>query len=138
MIQRAHDALGLRQAMDEVEKLRELSIDMQEWLEDDRNIALHEGADYGVFEYNRPHVYTGHYFFSTARGKDAVRLSREILDTLFDDYGAEIVQGLTPTSHKGALWLTRQLGFTHHGSTDTVAGEHQVFTLTKADWRGNQ
>lgn len=136
MLTRATDAVGLRAAMDQVEKLRELSIDMQKWIEDDRNIALQEGDNYGVFEFNRPHVYTGHYFFGSARGKEAIRLSKDILDSVFNDYDAEVIQGLTPSHHKGALWLNRQLGFTNYGVTDTVAGEHQIFILTKADWRG--
>jgi hypothetical protein len=124
--------------MDQVEKLRELDIDMDEWIKDENNICLCEGDNYGAFEYNRPGVYTGHYFFGSARGKAAIRISKDILDSIFGLYKAEVIQGLTPSHHKGALWLNRQLGFKHYGVTDTVAGEHQVFILTKADWRGNQ
>lgn len=95
------------------------------------NVALTDGeGNFGLFEYEAPGIYTGHYFYKTARGKAAFALASEMLDMMFEI--AELIKGLTPTDHKGAVWLSKKLGFTSYG-TVTIDQDYIIFIKTKAE-----
>ena len=134
MTTRCTDGQRLREAMAKSEWLREVNCDMDEWAANTNNVALESGDDFGVFEYEYPGVYTGHYFFGSARGKTAIALSKHMLAIVFDEYGAKTIRGMTPSHHKAALWMNRQLGFKDYGEVDTPAGPHRLVCLTKADF----
>ncbi len=134
MITRCKDGRALRHRMDETPALTEVIVDMSDWVADDRNIALEENEDYGVFEYFLPGVYTGHYFFNSRGSKARARAIR-MLDEVFQNYGVQLIRGLTPVHHRGALWMNRQLGFTSYGVVETIAGPHELFILPKEDFR---
>lgn len=114
--------------------------DMDDWIVDSRNIAYttDDGLDYGAFEHLSDGVVMGHYFFGRSRGKEAIKLSRDIIEALFQETGVVVIQGLTPTHHKAALWMNRQLGFKPYQIIDTEAGPHQIFALTKQEWIDNK
>lgn len=134
-VQRTEIADHLRQVMAETPALRHVCVDMDDWIADKNNVCFDDGNDnYGAFEFNWPGVFTGHYFFSNARGRTAINLSRAMLRRLFDEHNAMAVRGLTPTDHKAALWMNRHLGFKPHNVVETEAGPHRVFVLTKADF----
>jgi hypothetical protein len=81
-----------------------------------------------------PSAVYGHYFF-WSRGKDAVKASEEFLKEIFrGDYGVEIIVGLTPTTHKGALWLNQRLGFKKIEVVPSIVGDLQMVMLTKKEW----
>lgn len=113
--------------------------DLDDWIVDKRNIAYHDGlGNYGAFESLSPGVVIGHYFFQNARGRAAIRTATEIIKYLFLENEVTVIQGLTPTHHKAALWMNRQLGFKPYQIIDTEAGPHQIFALTKAEWNSSQ
>lgn len=135
MIKRTETAEGLRQTMEATPALKHVYVDMDEWIADERNVCYDDGnGNFGAFEFNWPGVYTGHYFFSNARGRAALDLSRAVLRQMFEHHNAMAIRGLTPVDHKAALWMNRQLGFKPHNVVDTEAGPHRVFVLTKADF----
>lgn len=134
-ISRTLDAEGLRQTMEATPALKHVYVDTDDWIADTDNVCFDDGnGNYGAFEFNYPGVFTGHYFFKTARGRAAIDLSRAMLGCLFDQYGAKAVRGLTPVDHKAALWMNRHLGFKPYKIVQTEAGPHQVFVLTKDEW----
>lgn len=134
MISRVTEASGLKEVMANTPSLTHVYCDMDEWTADKNNVAFEQDGNFGVFEYEYPGVYTGHYFFGSARGKTAIELSKAMLALIFDEYGAMCIRGMTPTHHKAALWMNRQLGFKDYGEVDTPAGPHRVVILTKADF----
>jgi hypothetical protein len=133
VIIRSFDGAALDKEMRSTPALKHINVDILEWIKDDKNLALEEDGNFGVFEYNWDHVYTGHYFFH-ARGKEAKALSIRMLRVAFEEYGMKLVRGLTPVEHRGAVMMTRWLGFTDHGTVDTEAGECWIFTLTREEF----
>lgn len=116
--------------------------DPYSWLEHRENIALirEDTQDISLFERQNkvPTAVHGHYFFHS-RGKEAYLTAVEMLDEIFrPEYKVEIVIGLTPTDHKGALWMNRRLGFKSHGVIDTEAGPHEFVVMTKEEWENTR
>lgn len=106
------------------------------WLKDDRNVALQAGESFGIFQYEIPGVYTGHYFFSMRdRGKRAKALALEMLDEFFENYDVKVLRGLTPLQNRAARWMTRQLGFQSFGAVTTLAGPCELFIMTRDQFR---
>lgn len=119
------DAISLYPAVND-------NFDCDEWVENTNNIMLREGDSTGVFAYEYPGLYTGHYFFRV-KGRAAINLAKEMLNEVFTKYGAQAVRGLTKTDNRPALWITRQLGFKSCGRIVTENGEHELFILNKED-----
>ncbi len=110
----------------------------EQWVKNGANVALidPETKDVALFErqYKIPHVVHGHYFFHS-RGKKAKETAEAALDEIFSGkYNVEVVSGLTPHDHKGALRMNKWLGFTSYGTIDTAAGPHEFVVLTKQEW----
>lgn len=78
-------------------------------------------------------VFTGHYFF-VSRGESAYHSASLFLDFIFKEYSVEVIKGLTPLEHKGALWLTRKLGFSDYGLVDSIAGKMRLSILTRREY----
>ena len=73
-------------------------------------MVLDGEEDFGLFEPDGDNACWGHYFFlSKPSAKESIIKANNILDKVFVDY--VVVKGLTPVDKKGALWLTRKLGF---------------------------
>lgn len=105
------------------------TFDTAEWLGDTRNVVLKEGGSFGVFEYNLPGVYTGHYMFKEHRGKDAIRLSNDMLEAVKTEYGAKLIRGIIEVENRASRLLTRKLGFESYGVVDTRAGPCEIFMM---------
>lgn len=132
MITRVKHADGLKTVMAATPALKEVNVDLDDWIKDNRNVCYTDGeGNYGAFEYNWPGVYTGHYFFGNARGRQALSLCKRILSIFADERDWKVIRGLTPTDHKGALWMNRQIGLLHHNIVETTAGPQWVSTMTR-------
>lgn len=136
MIHRVTEASGLKAVMASTPALTNVYCDLDEWIKVDNNLAFvdEEGVNFGAFEFVSHGVVMGHYFFGSARGRKAINLAKEIIDRVFNVHEIVVIQGLTPTHHKAALWMNRQLGFKPYQIIDTEAGPHQIFALTKSEW----
>jgi hypothetical protein len=113
----------------------------EEWISNEKNIALvNDNSDIALFEHQVALTDTvcGHYFFFS-RGKEAVKAAEEFLGEIFSSkYYVETITGLTPETHKGALWMNRRLGFKDHGQVSTVIGPCRFVILTKEQWKEAQ
>jgi hypothetical protein len=107
-----------------------------DWVANDQNVLLRSDDNFALFDYTYPGMFTAHYFFGSARGREALKLSREMLKTIFLEHGAHVIRGLTPVENKKAAWMTRQLGFTSHDFVETSAGLCEVFLLTLDEFFG--
>lgn len=128
MIQQCKDPEFLRDHLLVYEDYFSPDFDFEEYLEHD-NVVLQEGDSVGLFTYEYPGVYSGHYFF-TVRGREALKLAQEMLSEIFRSYGARTIRGLTPVEHKAALWMSRKLGFTSYGQVEIDGGRHELFLMT--------
>ena len=117
-----------------------LGFDPDQWLKSDGNVALiNEKGDISLFErqWRQPNTVYGHYFFKS-RGKSAITIAQEMLKEIFSGkYDVEVIVGLTPVEHKGAIWLNSRLGFKSYGDIDTEAGLCRFVLLTKQEWENN-
>lgn len=106
--------------------------DLSEFVSDG-GVCLRSDDNIALFERDAPRLWTGHYFFKV-RGKDALKLSRQMLKEFFSVFQPLVIKGLTPLEHLGARWMSRQLGFKSYGVVQTVVGPCELFILTKEDW----
>lgn len=130
MIYRTYDA-------EEVEKSVEpYATDYDpEWIEDMHNIALSDGnGNINLFTFERPSIYSGHYFYLNRRGQDAFDMAKESLNRIFTFYKAKLVVGLVPVEQRGARLLSEALGFTTHGVVDGYDQKMELFIQTKKDY----
>lgn len=107
-------------------------MDVVAWVSNPNNFSLVDNfGNVALFEDCGGQTYSGHYFF-LSRGKEAKAQAIEALRLIFERYHAEVVKGLTPLTHKAALYMNGQLGFKKYGETVTPKGLHAVVVLTKA------
>lgn len=111
------------------------------WFYGDGNVALiNKQGDVALFE-NQANLPTGtvcgHYLFRS-RGAKAIEAAKEFIDEVFDKEYAHTVLGFVPVEHKGAVWITKKLGFREYGEPRDIedAGPHRFFTMTKDRWKG--
>lgn len=101
------------------------------WLESPNNVAIRQDDNYGLFHRQVDGIYTGHYFFDSARGKRSKELAIEMIDHFFDTTKEKILRGLTPEDHKAARWMSRQVGFDSYGLIDTDNGPCELFIMIR-------
>lgn len=109
-------------------------LDVVAWVSNPNNISLIDNfGNVALFEDCGGQTYSGHYFF-VSKGKEAKDQALEALDLMFNKYHAEVIKGLTPLTHRAALYMNGQLGFRRYGETPTPKGLHAIVVLTKADF----
>lgn len=136
MIRRTYSVMDIYQATEQyAEEIT--GFEPKTWVEDNLNVALiNHNNDVALFErqFGQPKTVWGHYFFHS-RGKDARDEARNFLTEIFTgSYDVEMILGLTPTEHKGACWLNRQLKFQTLSELETVAGPAFLVMLSKQMW----
>lgn len=109
------------------------SFPYQKWVDNTKNVMLVDGDDVGLATFEYKGVYTVHWFY-VSRGRAAIKMAREMLNLMFQDYGAEAIRGLTPTKIKSARWLARQVGCTSYGFETFPSGENEIFIMTKQEF----
>lgn len=128
-----YETTDLEEIIEAVRLNPDADFDPQDW----NGIALSDGeGNLALFVHEFPGVVQGHYFFKSARGKDAVRLSFLALEKVFNEYDIKVVFGLTPHSKKGALWLSKHIGFRSYGKVETPKGPCEKFIMTKEEFNG--
>jgi hypothetical protein len=115
-----------------LEGFHDETFSVEDWMDHPKNIAIVNGDDLSIFTYERPGVYTGHFFY-TSRGKEALRSAKTILAEVFQ-YDVTLLMGLTPADKLGAKWLARKIGFKSHGDVETPQGVCELFILTRKEY----
>lgn len=130
MIDFSKDWEGLAKAMEPYMQ-DAIGFDPESLVLDSNNILLHDGKDnYSLIELEDGKFF-GHYLFGSARGKEAYRTARKMLEYLFLHYSLNEIYGRTPVDNKAALWMNTRLRFKKLYIEDTDAGPHQVVVLTR-------
>jgi len=103
------------------------SFDAEKWLSEEKNVALKDGANIAFGEYKLPGVYFVHFCFHTAKGRTAIELTKEMLETFSELAPVRICIGLITEENKKARWLIRQVGFTSLDMVETELGLCEMF-----------
>lgn len=101
-----------------------------DWVADQRNVSVVDGADVTLFDYEAPGVYQVHVLFDNARGRAAIEKVRAAFRHIFDT-GAELVFGLVPIFRRDVKWLARQAGMKFVGTRMTDCGRVEVYVLPR-------
>lgn len=99
----------------------------EEWFSHPENYALKEGENISFGEYKSPGVYWVHFCFHTAKGREAINLTKRMLESFCIACSVKIAIGLIELKNKKARWLIRQVGFKSLGETDTKNGICEMF-----------
>ena len=97
-------------------------------LNDARNVCLMGDGGAAMFAWRGPGIFEGHSFFRV-RGREAIMLGKSLLGSMFKDYGARMVWGLTPANLRHVRWFNRRLGFRSHGVMATPEGPCELFVM---------
>lgn len=108
-----------------------IGFDPQSLVEKKGNVLLTDGeTNYSLFEEQGPNIYYGHYLFNNVKGRQAISLARDMLETLKKlRPNAEAVRGVISKDNKKAVWITRQLGFEYLFSHKTEVGLVEIYNL---------
>jgi hypothetical protein len=133
VIERSFDLTKLIKGVSMVPSAYNEGADYASWLNNPNNFMFVDGDNVGLAQCETPHVYIVHWFF-TARGKEALRLGKDMLHELFERSLAKTVMGLTPVENKPARWLAKQIGFKGKGTIQCKFAECEMIFLTKDDF----
>lgn len=110
------------------------NFDFAAWL-DSRNVMFEEDGSVGLFSYDSPHVYTGHWYFKKGHRPD---LAKDMISVMFKYYGMEVLKGFTPVNLRGVILAARRLGMESHGTTmgspPFDEKEYELLIMTKSQF----
>jgi hypothetical protein len=111
------------------------TFDVETWFENPLNRAYVEGENIGFAEWKGNDNFWVHFCFHTARGREAINVTKRMVNELFNETNFNSCVGLIHEDNKKARWLIRQVGFKSLGLSDTENGVCEMFYLTKEDAR---
>lgn len=107
------------------------TFDVKAWLSNPLNVAFMKGNNVGFAEYKSPGVYWVHFCFDTARGREAIQLTKDMFEEFCRVCPVKIAIGLIEVNNRKARWLIRQVGFKSLGEVMTENGLCEMFYSTK-------
>jgi len=107
------------------------TFNVEEWFDTPNNYALIEGENIAFGEYKSPGTYHVHFCFHTARGREAVQLTKDMFEEFCRGCPVKTAIGLIEVNNKKARWLIRQVGFKSLGEVMTENGLCEMFYSTK-------
>lgn len=127
-VRRLIDAAECRTATDKHPDY--FSFDVEDWFSKTENYALKEGDNISFGEYKSPGVYWVHFCFDTAKGRDAINLTKRMFSEFCKTCPVRIAIGLIHLDNRKARWLIRQVGFKSLGEVETENGRCEMFYNT--------
>ena len=107
------------------------TFDADEWFSKPNNYALIEGNNISFGEYKSEGLYWVHFCFDTARGREAIDLTKRMLEAFYKAVPVVTSIGLIEVHNLKARWLIRQVGFKSLGDVTTENGICEMFYWTK-------
>lgn len=107
------------------------TFDVEKWLTNADNYALIEGDNIAFGEYKTPGTYWVHFCFDTARGREAIQLTKDMFEEFCRVCPVKIAIGLIEVNNRKARWLIRQVGFKSLGEVMTENGMCEMFYSTR-------
>ncbi len=106
-----------------------------DWLADERNIAIVQGDDIVLFDYEGEGLYQIHLLLES-RGRKAITAIREAFRRMFDDHGAQALFGMVPDFRRDVKLVSRWVGGRPAGKRSTEYGPCELFIVAKTAWKG--
>lgn len=107
--------------------LEHFTFDAHEWFSQPTNYAFIEGENVAFGEMKTPGVYWVHFCFHTAKGRQAIELTKRMFEALCFHSDLKAGVGLIHHENKKARWLIRQVGFKSEGLIETSNGLCEMF-----------
>jgi len=101
--------------------------DFSDFLADRMNVCLVEGEGGALFVWRGPGIFECHVMFEQ-RGKEVLRLSRQMLDIMRKDYGAKLFWAAVPVESRHVIMFTRLMGWKSQGVAELSHGYCELFT----------
>jgi hypothetical protein len=101
-----------------------------DWVSDHRNVAIVEGEDIVLFDYEAPGVYQIHVLLSS-RGRGAEGCIKRALYRVFRDHAAEFVFGMVPDFRRDVKMMARWVGMKSQGKRSTREGLCELFVIRR-------
>jgi hypothetical protein len=99
--------------------------DFTDFIADRMNVCLLSGNGGALFVWRGPGIYEVHVFFEQ-RGKEVIRLSREMLDWM-RDHGAKLFWAAVPVESRRVVMFTRLMGWKSQGVETLAHGRCELF-----------
>jgi hypothetical protein len=87
-------------------------------------LACGEGG--AMFVWRGPGIYEVHVMFEQ-RGREVIRLSHQMLDTMRKDCGAKLFWAAVPVESRHVIMFTRLMGWKSQGPADLSHGRCELF-----------
>jgi hypothetical protein len=100
--------------------------DFTDFLSDRHNVCLIEGNGGALFVWRGPGIYEVHVFFEQ-RGREVLRISREMLEVMRRDHGAQLFWAAVPITSRHVIMFTRLMGWKSQGFSDFPQGRCELF-----------
>lgn len=100
-------------------------VDFTDFLSDTNNVCLASGEGGAIFVWRGPGIYEVHVFFEQ-RGRDVIRLSREMLD-IMRKHGGKLFWAAVPIESRHVIMFTRLMGWKSQGLADLSHGTCELF-----------
>jgi hypothetical protein len=101
--------------------------DFSGFLSDRMNVCLLEGAGGAMFVWRGPGIFEVHVFFEQ-RGREVIRLSHLMLDTMRKDHGGKLFWAAVPVESRHVIMFTRLMGWKSQGVALLSHGYCELFT----------
>jgi len=101
--------------------------DFSGFLSDRNNVCLIEGEGGALFVWRGPGIFEVHVFFEQ-RGREVLKLSREMLDVMRAEHGGKLFWAAVPTESRHVIMFTRLMGWKSQGFGDFPQGRCELFT----------
>lgn len=96
------------------------------FLADTLNVCLVSGEGGAIFVWRGPGIYEVHVFFEQ-RGREVMKLSREMLDIMRKEHGARLFWAAVPTESRHVIMFTRLMGWKSQGFAVQPQGRCELF-----------
>jgi hypothetical protein len=102
-------------------------VEFEPFLSDLNNVCLVSGEGGAIFVWRGPWIYETHVFFEK-RGKEVLKLSREMLEWMRRECGAKLFWAAVPIESRHVIMFTRLMGWKSQGIADLSHGTCELFT----------
>lgn len=123
-----------RASLEDVEQINDwvwrdsgLRPDFTAFLSDRMNVCLIEGQGGALFVWRGPGIFEVHVFFEQ-RGKEVLKLSREMLEFMRREFGARLFWAAVPVESRHVIMFTRLMGWKSQGVANLSHGWCELFT----------
>lgn len=101
--------------------------DFEPFLADRMNVFLACGEGGAFFVWRGPGIYEVHVMFEQ-RGKEVLKLSREMLQIMREKHGARLFWAAVPVKSRHVIMFTRLMGWKSQGVAEFSHGYCELFT----------